>query len=113
MTSAPVAGSPAPDPTDVGLFAFSVANQMAGAVTAAMIHLGDRLGLFRALADAGEPVTSAELAERTGLAERWVREWAYNQAAAGLIVADTTGADRDGSRSRRRPCPCWSTRPTR
>jgi Methyltransferase domain len=92
VTSAPVAGSPAPDPTDVGLFAFSVANQMAGAVTSAMIHLGDRLGLFRALADAGEPVTSAGLAERTGLAERWVREWAYNQAAAGMIVADTTGA---------------------
>ena len=64
---------------------------MAGAVTAAMIHLGDRLGLFRALADARHPLTSAELAERTGLAERWVREWAYNQAAAGLIVADTGG----------------------
>ena len=76
----------APDPMEVGLFALSVANQMAGAVTSAMIYLGDRLGLFRALADAGDPLTSAELAERTGLAERWVREWAYNQAAAGLVV---------------------------
>jgi 2-polyprenyl-3-methyl-5-hydroxy-6-metoxy-1,4-benzoquinol methylase len=81
----------APDPVEVGLFALSVANQMSGAVTSAMIHLGDRLGLFRALADAGGPLTSAELAERTGLAERWVREWAYNQAAAGLIEADTSG----------------------
>jgi SAM-dependent methyltransferase len=82
---------PDPDPTEVGLFAFAVANQMAGAVTAAMIHLGDRLGLFRALADAGEPLTSAALAERTGLSERWVREWAYNQAASGMILAETTG----------------------
>ena len=81
----------APDPMEVGLFALSVANQMSGAVTSAMIHLGDRLGLFRARADAGDPLTSAELAERTGLAERWVREWAYNQAAAGLVDADTSG----------------------
>ena len=73
------------------MFALSVANQMAGAVTSAMIHLGDRLGLYRALADAGDQLTSAELAERTGLAERWVREWAFNQAAAGLIEADTSG----------------------
>ena len=53
-----------------------------------MVHLGDRLGLYRALADAGEPLTSVELAERTGLDERWVREWAYNQAAAKLIDAE-------------------------
>ncbi len=52
-----------------------------------MIHLGDRLGLFAALAAAEAPLTSAELAERTGLDERWVREWAYNQAAAKIIVA--------------------------
>ena len=77
------------------MFALAVANQMAGAVTAAMIHLGDRLGLFRALAEAGEPVTSADLADRLGLSERWVREWAYNQAAAGLIDARTRdGAER-------------------
>lgn len=49
-----------------------------------MIHLGDRLGLYRALAG-GEELTSGELAERTGLSERWVREWLLGQAAAGLI----------------------------
>ena len=80
-----------PDPEQVGLFAFQVANQMAGAVTAAMIHLGDKLGLFRALADAEAPLDTTTLAERTGLVERWVREWSYNQAAAGMIVADTSG----------------------
>jgi SAM-dependent methyltransferase len=78
-------------PTDeqIGLFAYTVASQMSGAVTAAMIHLGDRLGLYRALDEAGRPLTTTELAERAGLVERWVREWAYNQAAAGLVVADT------------------------
>ena len=95
-TPAP-APSAVPDPAEVGAFAFTVANQMAGAVTAAMVHLGDRLGLFRALADAGEPLTTGELADRVGLVERWVREWAYNQAAAGLIVADTV-ARPSGSR---------------
>lgn len=91
MTTEPAAPAPSPDPDQVGLFAYQVANQMAGAVTAAMIHLGDKLGLFRALADAPGPLDTTTLAERTGLVERWVREWAYNQAAAGLIVADTTG----------------------
>jgi SAM-dependent methyltransferase len=55
-------------------YARHVFEQMAGATAAALVHLGDRLGLFRALAEGG-PATSAELAERTGLVERWVREW--------------------------------------
>src|SRR3546814_17358018 len=53
-----------------------------------MVHLGDQLGLFEALADADEPLTAAALAGRTGLQERWVQEWAYNQAAARLVEAD-------------------------
>lgn len=87
--------SSATPPTDdqIGLFAYQVASQMSGAVTAAMIHLGDRLGLYRALDAAARPVTAGELAEATGLVERWVREWAYNQAAAGLVVADAAGDD--------------------
>jgi 2-polyprenyl-3-methyl-5-hydroxy-6-metoxy-1,4-benzoquinol methylase len=60
-----------------------------GAVTSALVHLGDRLGLYRALA--GGPATPAELARRTGLHERWVREWLYNQGAAGLLEADGEG----------------------
>jgi SAM-dependent methyltransferase len=89
--TAPVDRSPTvPADEDVGAFAFQVATQMTGAVTAAMIHLGDRLGLFRALAAADGPIDAATLAERTGLVERWVREWAYNQAAAGLVVAHTS-----------------------
>jgi SAM-dependent methyltransferase len=79
------------DPDALKQFQFLVFTKLEGAVTAGMIHLGDRLGLYRALADAGTPLTSAELAARTGLDERWVREWAFNQAAARIV--DVSGAD--------------------
>ena len=49
-----------------------------------MIHLGDRLGLYRAMAGRG-PTTAAGLAAATGLQERWLLEWLRGQAAAGLI----------------------------
>src|SRR5262245_59048064 len=65
-----------------------VFSKLEGAMTAGMIHLGDKLGLYRALAESDSALTTAELAERTGLAERWVREWAYNQAAARIVTAD-------------------------
>jgi 2-polyprenyl-3-methyl-5-hydroxy-6-metoxy-1,4-benzoquinol methylase len=65
-------------------YAKLVFGALGGAVTSAMIHLGDRLGLYRALAD-GAAVTSDELASRTGLAERWVREWLCQQGAAGVL----------------------------
>src|SRR2546422_9732657 len=54
-------------------------------MTAAMICLGDELGLYRALAD-GQALTSGELAARTGCAERWVREWLCQQGAAGGLA---------------------------
>src|SRR5215471_3062739 len=57
---------------------------LGGAVVSGMIYLGDRLGLYRAL-QGSEPVTSGDLAHKTGLHERWVREWLQGQAAAGLI----------------------------
>ncbi|MFJ8623033.1 methyltransferase domain-containing protein [Kitasatospora sp. NPDC093550] len=60
--------------------------------TAPLIVLGDRLGLFRALAGAG-PLTSAELAARTGLVERYVREWLRGVAVAGYLEHDPA-ADR-------------------
>jgi 2-polyprenyl-3-methyl-5-hydroxy-6-metoxy-1,4-benzoquinol methylase len=56
------------------------------------IYLGERLGLYRALADHG-PATSAELAERTGTAERYVREWLEHHAAGGLLDVDDTAAE--------------------
>ena len=53
-------------------------------VNAALVVIGDRLGLYRELAANG-PLTSEELAERTGTAERYVREWLNAQAASGWI----------------------------
>src|SRR5689334_24625874 len=50
------------------------------------VYLGDRLGYYRALA-AG-PLTSAELAGRTGTAERYAREWLEQQAVTGLLETD-------------------------
>lgn len=55
---------------------------------AAAIVIGDRLGLYRAMAD-GQPVTSEELARRTGTAERYVREWLNANAASKYIDYDS------------------------
>lgn len=57
---------------------------MGAALHAALIVIGDKLGLYRALAD-GKPVSSAELAERTGTAERYVREWLNANAASKYL----------------------------
>jgi SAM-dependent methyltransferase len=63
-----------------------------GAVMQApLMVLGNKLGLYRALA--AEPLTSAELAQRTGTAERYAREWVRGQAAAGYVTYDAA-ADR-------------------
>jgi len=58
---------------------------MGAAISGLLLHLGDRLGLYKAMAGAG-PITSAVLARRTGTVERYVREWLGNQAAGGYVV---------------------------
>jgi hypothetical protein len=60
---------------------------LGAAIAGASILLGDRLGLYKAMAD-GAPVTSSQLAKRTGLHERYVREWLSGQAASGYIDYD-------------------------
>jgi 2-polyprenyl-3-methyl-5-hydroxy-6-metoxy-1,4-benzoquinol methylase len=57
---------------------------MQGAVVSALVYLGDKLGLYKAMQGAG-PLTPDELAERTGLHPRWVAEWLRNQGAARLV----------------------------
>lgn len=57
---------------------------MGAAISGLLLHIGDRLGLYKAMAGAG-PMTSATLAARTGTAERYVREWLGNQAAGGYV----------------------------
>ena len=57
---------------------------------AALVVIGDRLGLYRAMGD-GEPVSPEELAQRTGTDARYVREWLSNQAAGGYVSYDPGG----------------------
>lgn len=63
------------------------------------IYLGERLGLYRALAG-GEAMTSGELAARTGAAERYVREWLEHQAVNELVEVDDPRADAQARRYR-------------
>lgn len=60
---------------------------MGAAAVAPLVILGDKLGLYTALADHG-PLTSAELADRTGTTERYIREWCAAQAGSGYIEFD-------------------------
>ena len=62
-----------------------------GSVVSTLVYLGDSLGLYKAMQDAG-PLTADELAAKTGLHARWLREWLRNQGAAGLV--DYRGDDR-------------------
>jgi hypothetical protein len=57
------------------------------AVSAALVLIGDKLGLHKAMAHGGA-LTSIELARRTGTTERYVREWLVNQAAGGYVDYD-------------------------
>jgi hypothetical protein len=51
---------------------------LGAALSAALVVIGDRLGLYRAMAEGG-PLTAEELAARTGTDPRYVREWLSNQ----------------------------------
>jgi SAM-dependent methyltransferase len=62
-----------------------------GAMDLLCVYLGDRLGLYRALADAGAS-TSAELASAAGVNERYAREWLEQQAMAGILEAQDPSA---------------------
>jgi SAM-dependent methyltransferase len=63
-----------------------------GAIDLFTIYVGERLGLYRTLADDG-PATSVELAERTGISERYLREWLEQQAASDFLTVDDVDAD--------------------
>lgn len=62
---------------------------LGAAMSAVLISLGDELGLYRELAKG--PLTSVELAQRTGTTERYIREWLANQAASGYVEYDSAG----------------------
>jgi SAM-dependent methyltransferase len=66
-------------------FVFRAVDEVGATLNAALVVMGDRLGLYRALAGAGA-LSSGELAARTGTSERYVREWLNAQAAGGYVT---------------------------
>jgi 2-polyprenyl-3-methyl-5-hydroxy-6-metoxy-1,4-benzoquinol methylase len=72
------------DPDELKRYLFNVVSYKMGEMVSLMIHLGDQLGLYRAMRGAG-PVTVGELAEKTGYHRRWLDEWLRGQAAARIL----------------------------
>jgi SAM-dependent methyltransferase len=68
-------------------FVFRAVEEVGATLNTALVVMGDRLGLYRAMAGAG-PLGPGELAQRTGTAERYVREWLNAQAAGGYVSYD-------------------------
>ena len=75
------------DQAKLGEFVGRFAGDLGAVLHAATVLVGDRLGLYRAMADS-QPVTAAELAERTGGDERYLQEWLSAQAASGYAEYD-------------------------
>ena len=75
------------DEAKVGQFVGQVLGELGATLNAALVVLGDRLGLYKAMAGAG-PVSPSELAARTETDERSVREWLNAQAAGGYVTYD-------------------------
>jgi 2-polyprenyl-3-methyl-5-hydroxy-6-metoxy-1,4-benzoquinol methylase len=68
-------------------FVFRAVDEVGATLNAALVVIGDKLGLYRALAGTGG-LSPTEPAERTGTAERYVREWLNTQAAGGYVEYD-------------------------
>jgi 2-polyprenyl-3-methyl-5-hydroxy-6-metoxy-1,4-benzoquinol methylase len=86
--------TPTPQAIDQGKlheFVMKAVGEMGAAMNAALIIVGDKLGLYKAMAGAG-PMTSAELAAKTKTTERYVREWLSAQAAGGFVTYDAATA---------------------
>lgn len=86
------AGDPGPDVDRTDALGERLFNNAVGALELYTIYLGERLGLYRALAEGGA-ATSSQLAVRTGTSERYVREWLEHHAASELLVVDDPRAE--------------------
>lgn len=75
------------DEKKLGEFMGKVVGDVGAAMSAVLVVMGDRLGLYKAMAASG-PVTPSELAKRTETSERYVREWLDAQAAGGYVTYD-------------------------
>jgi 2-polyprenyl-3-methyl-5-hydroxy-6-metoxy-1,4-benzoquinol methylase len=76
------------DETKLNEFMGRAVGDIGAALSAALVVIGDKLGLYKALATGA--ATPTELAKRTGTVERYVREWLNNQAAGGYVTYDPT-----------------------
>ena len=75
------------DEAKLEAFMGQAVTDMGAVISAPLFVIGEKLGLYKAMAHAG-PLTSQEVAERSGAAERYVREWLRNQAAGGYVTYD-------------------------
>src|SRR3954469_22351491 len=82
-----MATTPTVDEAKLEAFMERFVGELGACATAPMVMIGDKLGLYKAMADS-EPVTPAELAERTGTRERYIREWLCQQAASDYLEYD-------------------------
>src|ERR1043165_1150408 len=73
------------DENKLNQFMGKIVGDLGSTMSGALLVLGDRLGLYKAMSASG-PVTAAELSRRTETAERYVGEWLNAQAAAGYVV---------------------------
>ncbi|MBF6614269.1 MAG: methyltransferase domain-containing protein [Chloroflexi bacterium] len=79
--------TPKIDETKLNAVIGQVVSDFGATASAALMVLGDKLGLYKAMSESG-PTTSQELAARTGTVERYVRDWLVNQAASGYVDYD-------------------------
>ncbi|MBV9539199.1 MAG: methyltransferase domain-containing protein [Acidisphaera sp.] len=75
------------DETKLNEFIGRMLGDLGGAFSIPMVRIGDQLGLYKAMQN-GEPITPDELAGRTGIGERYAREWLSHQAASGYLAYD-------------------------
>src|SRR6516164_10092329 len=80
------ASQPTLDMDKLNAFIGQFVGDLGAAVHAGMVVIGEKLGLYKALA--AHPMTSAELAAKTQTDERYVREWLSSQAAGGYVTYD-------------------------
>ncbi len=80
-------GSPAIDEAKMNAFMGKAVMDMGAAMHATLVVIGDKLGLYKAMAGAGR-LTSKELAAKTNTSERYVREWLNANAASGYVMYD-------------------------
>ena len=78
------------DESKLEAFMGQAVTDMGAVISAPLFLIGEKLGLYKAMAHAG-PLTSQEIAERAGVAERSAREWLRNQAAGGYVTYDADG----------------------